>query len=76
MSQNIHDGLGSNVCLNIFMEVGSGEDIMIDLNQDVYNQLARQQHQINYRVFEGGHDRLCWRGGIIDGLSYVLSDFL
>ncbi len=76
MSQNIHDGLGSNVCLNIFMEVGSGEDIMIDLNQDVYNQLARQQHQINYRVFDGGHDRLCWRGGIIDGLSYVLSDFL
>ncbi len=71
MSQNIHRGLGANRQLNIFIEVGSGEDIMVNLSRDVYQQLAAQQHRINYRVFEGGHDRLCWRGGLIDGLSYV-----
>ncbi|SJN59339.1 Enterochelin esterase [Vibrio ruber DSM 16370] len=73
MSRQVHDGLGRRAGLNIFMEVGSGEDIMIDLSQDMYCQLASQQHNIQYRVFEGGHERLCWRGGIIDGLSYIFS---
>ncbi len=73
MSRQVHDGLGRHACLNIFMEVGSGEDIMIDLSQDMYHQLAAQQHNIQYRVFDGGHERLCWRGGIIDGLSYIFS---
>ncbi|UTV30741.1 enterochelin esterase [Photobacterium atrarenae] len=73
MSRQVHVGLGANVRLNLFLEVGSGEDIMIDLSRDMYNQLVSQQHRIQYRVFDGGHERLCWRGGIIDGLSYVFN---
>ncbi|WP_159653253.1 enterochelin esterase [Vibrio atypicus] len=71
MSQRVHSGLGSTSQLKIYMEVGSGEDIMVDLSQDLFQQLSTQQHQIKYRVFDGGHERLCWRGGIIDGLAYV-----
>jgi len=67
----VHSGLGSTSQLKIYMEVGSGEDIMVDLSQDLFQQLSTQQHQIEYRVFDGGHERLCWRGGIIDGLAYV-----
>ncbi|MEJ2766582.1 enterochelin esterase [Photobacterium sp. MCCC 1A19761] len=73
MSRQVHGGLGANARLNLFLEVGSGEDIMIDLSRDMSNQLASQQHRIQFRVFDGGHERLCWRGGIIDGLSYVFS---
>ncbi|WP_070971612.1 enterochelin esterase [Vibrio sonorensis] len=73
MSKDLASGLGSNVSLNLFMEVGSGEDIMIDLSNDIAMQLSQQQnHNLQYRIFDGGHDRLCWRGGIIDGLSHVL----
>ncbi|MCC4237197.1 vanchrobactin esterase VabH [Vibrio anguillarum] len=76
MSQEVHQGLGANSRLALFLEVGSGEDIMIDLSRDLYQQLASQQHRIQFRLFDGGHDRLCWRGGIIDGLSYVLEPYL
>ncbi|WP_217520444.1 enterochelin esterase [Vibrio metschnikovii] len=73
MSRQIHQGLGRHCCLNIFIEVGSGEDIMVDLSLDLYHQLAAQRHNLQYRVFDGGHERLCWRGGIIDGLCYLFS---
>ncbi|WP_038181233.1 enterochelin esterase [Vibrio rhizosphaerae] len=73
MSRQVHEGLGQGACLNIFIEVGRGEDVMVDLSQDMYHQLAAQQHNIQYRVFDGGHERLCWRGGIIDGLSSIFS---
>ncbi|MGZ2332987.1 enterochelin esterase [Vibrio alginolyticus] len=73
MSQLVHSGLGSNVKLSVFMEVGLGEDIMVDLSQDLYQQLKQQNHRLSFRTFDGGHERLCWRGGIIDGLSYVFN---
>ena len=73
MSQLVHSGLGSNAKLSVFMEVGLGEDIMVDLSQDLYQQLKQQNHRLSFRTFDGGHERLCWRGGIIDGLSYVFN---
>ncbi len=73
MSHLVDRGLGEDSQLKLFIEVGSGEDIMIDLSQDMYRQLSKQNHEIYYRVFDGGHERLCWRGGIIDGLNYIFT---
>ena len=72
MSRLVADGLGKKRALNIFMEVGSQEDIMIDLSKELYKQLSKQEHELAFRIFEGGHERLCWRGGLIDGLSHLL----
>lgn len=59
--------------LRIFMEVGSREDVMIDFADSLRAALAETQHDLIYRVFEGGHDLLCWRGGLIDGLKSLLA---
>ncbi len=56
--------------LVIYQEVGSREDVMIDVNDSLRDALRTAGHSIaGYVVFEGGHDRLCWRGGLIDGLT-------
>ncbi len=73
LSRLVADGLGEHTQLNIFMEVGSQEDIMIDLNKDLYRQLEKQEHRLAFRLYEGGHERLCWRGGLIDGLAFLLA---
>jgi hypothetical protein len=31
-------------------------------------------HRVIFNAFEGGHDRLCWRGGLLNGLAHLLSD--
>ena len=33
-------------------------------------------HRVQYRVVAGGHDYLCWRGGLIDGLQALWADRL
>ncbi len=38
---------------------------------ELHRQLSAQRHNIQFRLFDEGHDRLCWRGGIIESLSYV-----
>ncbi|TXR53663.1 enterochelin esterase [Reinekea thalattae] len=59
--------------LNVFMEVGSAEEAMVPLNNAVFNALKQQQHSIDFRHFAGGHDRYCWRGGLIEGLTKLLN---
>jgi iron(III)-enterobactin esterase len=59
--------------LRVFQEVGSREDVMIDVNETMRDALLQAGHQVNYRVFEGGHDWLCWRGGLLDGLTALLA---
>lgn len=33
--------------------------------------LRTQGHQVAWREFEGGHDALGWRGGLMDGLRQL-----
>ncbi|HEJ7160577.1 TPA: VOC family protein [Serratia marcescens] len=35
--------------------------------------LTAAGHRADYRVFSGGHDALCWRGGLVDGVRQLLS---
>ena len=46
---------------------------MIDLNLSLRDALAAAGHVVAYREYEGGHDALCWRGGLIDGLCQLLA---
>lgn len=60
--------------LRIFQEVGSHEDVMIDVNDSLHEALIQAGHQVHYQIFEGGHDGLCWRGGLLDGLAWLLAE--
>lgn len=60
--------------LKIFQEAGSREADIHFVNDQMCAALQGARHNVNYRVFNGGHDVLCWRGGLIDGLSWLLAE--
>ncbi|OHX19570.1 enterochelin esterase [Chromobacterium sphagni] len=55
--------------LKVFQEVGSREDVMVDVNDSQRAALERAGHRVRYQTYEGGHDWLCWRGGLLQGLG-------
>ncbi|MCV9880176.1 enterochelin esterase [Brenneria izbisi] len=71
--ERIKQGLGSYGKLKIFMEAGVRETLIHRVNQRLFNVLRHTHHTLCYREFNGGHDALCWRGGLIDGLTALWS---
>ncbi|QHM73684.1 enterochelin esterase [Mixta intestinalis] len=53
----------------LWLEAGLHEKIILQSNRILLPVLQAQGHQVYYREFEGGHDALCWRGGLTDGLQ-------
>ena len=45
---------------------------MISLSESMFDVLSEGDHQVVFSAFEGGHDRICWRGGLLDGLHWLL----
>ncbi len=60
--------------LRIFLEAGSFEKVIRPAGDRIYRALIGAGHEACYRVYSGGHDALCWRGGLLDGLSFLLAD--
>jgi iron(III)-enterobactin esterase len=59
--------------LNVYLEAGTREGEMIDLSESMYHVLKAAGHNVHFQPFEGGHDRLCWRGSLLDALSLLLA---
>jgi enterochelin esterase family protein len=55
--------------LKVFLEAGVHEKLVHQVNDRMAALLSAHGHQVQYRVVEGGHDALCWRGGLLDGLQ-------
>lgn len=53
--------------LRIVLEAGRNEPLIFRANQAIYAELQRAQ-QVVWREVDGGHDALCWRGGLTQGL--------
>lgn len=49
------------------------EPIVFQANQALYAQLNTSQQSIFWRQVDGGHDALCWRGGLTQGLMLLLA---
>ena len=73
LTKQVSLGLGASQPLNIFMEAGRREDVIYQVNQAMSAALRQTGHRLQYRVYAGGHDALCWRGGLIDGLRCLLA---
>ncbi|MCS3434364.1 enterochelin esterase [Klebsiella sp. BIGb0407] len=60
--------------LRIFQEAGLFEEDIHFVNQQMNQELLAVGHQVNYRSYQGGHDVLCWRGGLVDGVRWLLTE--
>lgn len=59
---------------HIYLEVGDREGAMVSLTQSLSTLLAAQPDcDVQYREYGGGHDRICWRSGLLQGLEWILS---
>ncbi|AEF46731.1 esterase [Serratia sp. AS12] len=67
-------GVGRKGGLKVFMEAGTHEQVARRVNDRMADVLRDAGHRVQYRVVEGGHDSLCWRGGLIDGLQALWAD--
>lgn len=54
--------------LRIVLEAGIREPLIMRANQALYAQLHPIKESIFWRQVDGGHDALCWRGGLMQGL--------
>ncbi|WP_368544868.1 enterochelin esterase [Enterobacter soli] len=54
--------------LRIVLEAGRNEPLIFRANQAIFAELQRTQQQVIWRQVDGGHDALCWRGGLTQGL--------
>ena len=58
--------------LRFYLEVGlkerGGEIDMVSCNRHFRDILALKGYEITYTEFNGGHDYVCWRGSLADGL--------
>lgn len=54
--------------LRIYLEAGIREPIIFRANQALYARLPSAPRSIFWRQVDGGHDALCWRGGLMQGL--------
>ncbi|MBX9445645.1 enterochelin esterase [Dickeya chrysanthemi] len=60
--------------LVIFQEAGRREADIAFVNQQMHEALIAAGHQVHQRVYAGGHDTLCWRGGLMDGFRWLLNN--
>lgn len=73
LTEQVYQGLGNDHPLDIFMEAGRREDVIYQVNEAMSAALRQAGHRLHYRIYSGGHDSLCWRGGLIDGLHRLLA---
>lgn len=54
--------------LRFYVEVGWQEWMMLAPNRHLRDTLLAKGYPVIYNEYNGGHDYICWRGGIADGL--------
>ncbi|MBP2196291.1 enterochelin esterase [Pantoea cypripedii] len=67
--QQLEQGLAPRQPLRFWLEAGKREGLILQANQQLQQLLQAAGYQVDYQPVEGGHDALCWRGGLLDGLQ-------
>ncbi|WP_417876942.1 enterochelin esterase [Vibrio sp.] len=68
------DSLSEMHKLNVYMEVGQREQMMIPLAEHVCDKLLAANHKVTMQLYDGGHDRLIWREGLMKGLIWLFNE--
>ncbi|KQV53981.1 MULTISPECIES: enterochelin esterase [unclassified Duganella] len=61
--------------LRFLLEIGCYEDEMLGPNRSFHQALCAAGHRSFLREVRGGHDWLCWRDGLLEGLCELMKDF-
>lgn len=68
------DALSTTYQHKIYMDVGKREGMMVPLAEHIFHKLNENNHQLFIQLYDGGHDSLMWREGLIKGLIWLFSD--
>lgn len=74
LAQQVRAGLGGGTRIRALLEVGCYETEMTGVNRAMASALADAGHAVHYRQVRGGHDWICWRDGLLEGLAQLLND--
>ena len=69
LPQQLQQGLLQAPPRRFYLEAGRRERLILAANQQFERDLIVAGHQVSYHPVEGGHDALCWRGGLLTGLK-------
>ena len=72
--QQVVKGIAGMPGQRIALDAGWHEKIILDSNRQLYPLLVDAGLDVRFREIDGGHDALCWRGGITNGLKWLWSD--
>lgn len=67
--EQLENGMETPAPLRFWLEAGRREHLILLANQILQQQLTDAGHLVSYHPVEGGHDALCWRGGLLNGLK-------
>ncbi|HEY2360188.1 MAG TPA: alpha/beta hydrolase-fold protein [Candidatus Angelobacter sp.] len=56
------------LALRFYIEVGRYEEKQLSTNRNFRDILKLKGYPVTYSEYDGGHDYLCWRGSVADGL--------
>ena len=71
LTEQVRAGLGSRP-LRVVQQVGRLEGNMNQFNDAMRDALEAAGHRVEFTRFEGGHEWLCWRSGLVDGLRALV----
>jgi len=54
--------------VRVHLEVGRQEWVLLEAHKRLAEALERAGTPLRYVEYEGGHDAVCWRGGLAEGL--------
>lgn len=69
LPQQLQQGLLQAPPRRFYLEAGRRERLILAANEHFQRDLTVAGHQVSYHPVEGGHDALCWRGGLLAGLK-------
>jgi enterochelin esterase family protein len=73
MIKSLQQGQFCRESRQFFIEAGTRERLIHAANEQVISLLKQAGHRVTHRSVDGGHDALCWRGGLTDGLQVLWS---
>lgn len=69
LPQQVQQGSLQATSRRFYLEAGRRERLILAANEQFQRDLTAAGHQVSYHPVEGGHDALCWRGGLLAGLK-------
>ncbi|WP_051294122.1 enterochelin esterase [Pseudoduganella violaceinigra] len=75
LAADVANGLGAGAPLRFLLEIGCYEGSMLGPNRSFHQALCAAGHHAVLREVRGGHDWLCWRDGLLEGLCELMKNF-